>query len=89
VPPRTATPSPAPAPGGTWRIQFGAFGVIANADKAWNQVRSRPELAGHPRINLTAGGMTKVQAGGYSETAARAACVRLASANLPCIAVRN
>lgn len=92
-PPVVATsappPAPTPAAGGAWRLQFGAFGVAANADALWGKLKGRPELAGHPRINVPAGAVTKLQAGGYSEAAARAACARLAAAGLPCIAVRN
>ena len=36
--------------GGKWRVQLGAFGVAGNAEAMWNRVRSRPEIAGHPRL---------------------------------------
>ncbi len=75
---------------GVWRVQLGAFGVSANADAMWNKVRSRPELAGHPRINATAGKVIKLQAGGFaSQEAARTACSRLADAGVSCLAVRS
>ncbi len=84
-------PAPAPAPAmaasGTWRIQLGAFGVAANADAQWAKVRGRPELAGHPRLNVKAGAVTKLQAGGYSQAGAQAACVRLKAAGIVCAAV--
>lgn len=87
------TPMPAPAPipaaGGTWRIQFGAFGVAANADALWAKVKARPEVTGHPRINVPLGSVTKLQAGGYSEDGARAACSKLSAAGLTCAPVRN
>ena len=71
-------------------MQLGAFGVAANADAMWNRVRSRPELAGHPRLNVRAGAVTKLQAGGFaSEQAARAACGSLSGGGITCIAVRN
>ncbi len=86
-PPRAATVAPASGP---WRIQLGAFGVAANADAAWNRVKARPELAGHPRINARAGNVIRLQAGGFaSEAAAKAACTRLTAAGSACIAVRN
>lgn len=93
-PPLAAVPPPPPpvvptVPAGGWRLQFGAFGVAANANALWAQLKARPELAGHPRINVPAGAVTKLQAGGFSETTARAACVRLIIARLPCIAVKN
>jgi uncharacterized protein len=92
-PPVTASATPLPTPvvasaSGPWRIQLGAFGVAANADAAWKRAMS--QLAGHPRINVRAGAVTKVQAGGFaSEAAARATCAKLTSAGNTCIAVRN
>ncbi len=92
APPRPA-PTPAPQPAaasGPWRVQLGAFGVAANADAMWNRVRSRPELAGHPRLNVRAGAVTKLQAGGFAtQQAAQAACGRLNGGGITCIAVRN
>ena len=97
APPTSVRPQPAgpPAPvvrppvadaSGAWRVQLGAFGVAANADALWNRVRSRPELAGHPRLNVGAGGVTKLQAGGFaSREAAQAACSRLAAAGFACV----
>ncbi len=93
-PRQSATPPPAPrlvtpATGGSWRIQLGAFGVTSNADALWAKVRSRPEVAGHVRINIQAGAVTKLQAGGYSEEGARAACRSLSSTGLVCAPVRS
>ena len=86
--PAPAPPAaPVPAASGTWRIQLGAFGVAANADAQWAKVRSRPELAGHPRLNVKAGAVTKLQAGGYSQAAAQAACAKLKAAGITCAAV--
>ncbi len=93
VPALVAAPAPRPpAPavasaGGSWRIQLGAFGVASNADAMWAQVRSRPELAGHARLNVKAGAVTKLQAGGYSQAAAQAACSKLKAAGITCAAV--
>ncbi len=85
-----AAPPAAAEATGQWRVQLGAFGVLANADALWNRLKARPELAGKPRINVKAGAVTKLQAGGFaSETAARAACAKLTAAGQTCIAVRN
>ena len=106
VRPVAVTPAPAPAPraapapnvtppaaaaaSGPWRVQLGAFGVASNADALWNRVRQRPELAGKPRLNIRAGSVIKLQAGGFaSQQAAQAACTRLSAAGLTCLAVRN
>ena len=93
VPPLRPAPASSPAPaaaGGSWRIQLGAFGVAANADAMWNRVRSRPELAGHQRVDVRAGAVIKLQAGGFaSEAAARSSCTRLVAGGILCVAVRN
>ncbi|MEQ1497337.1 MAG: SPOR domain-containing protein [Novosphingobium sp.] len=86
--PRTAAP-PATASSGTWRIQLGAFGLASNADALWGKVRNRPEVAGHPRLNVKSGAVTKLQASGYSQAAAQAACSRLKAAGFTCVAVPN
>ena len=87
--PRTPSPAPASA-GGAWRVQLGAFGVANNADAMWDRVKGRPEIAGHARLLIPAGRVTKLQAGGYaSQAAAQAACARLSAAGIACLAVQN
>lgn len=92
-----ATPAPASAPvsqsapkaSGTWRIQLGAFGQKANADALWNKVRARPELAGHARLDAGGGGVTRLQAGGFtSEAAAGKACAALKAGGTACLVVK-
>jgi TPR repeat protein len=92
--PVRAAPAPAPAPAaaasGPWRIQLGAFGQPANADALWNRLKSNPALAGKPRLNVKAGAVTKLQAGGFAnEAAARAACQKLSASGQTCIAVKG
>jgi len=89
APKPVAAPAPVPASHGTWRIQFGAFGVPANADAMWARVRGLPEVAGHARADVKSGAVTRVIAGGYSEEGARAACRKLSSAGVTCIVVGN
>jgi uncharacterized protein len=85
-----AAPSPDPAATGPWRIQLGAFGVAANADAMWARVKARPELAGHPRLNVKAGAVVKLQAGGFaSQAAAQAACAKLQAVGYTCLAVKG
>lgn len=100
---QTAAPRPAPAPvpaaaatsakspaSGPWRVQLGAFGVAANADALWSRVKGRPELAGHPRANVKAGAVTKLQATGFaSREAASRACAGLTAAGLTCLPVQD
>mgnify|MGYP001170181030 CR=1 FL=1 len=88
--PKPPVPRPAPAPvaTGKWRVQLGAYGQMSNADGMWNRVKGRPELAGHPRLNVKAGAVTKLQAGGFaSQAAAQAACSKLKAAGFECAAV--
>jgi cell division septation protein DedD len=83
-------PAPAPRPavatasGGSWRVQLGAFGQKANADALWAKLRSRPEIAGHPRIDAGTG-VARLLAGGYSEAEANRACAGLKAAGLSCL----
>lgn len=78
------------AASGAWRVQLGAFGQPGNADALWNRLKGRPELAGRPRLNVKAGAVVKLQAGGFaSQSAAQDACRRLAAIGQTCIAVRN
>jgi len=87
VPPRATPPASASGP---WRIQLGAFGHAANAEALWSRLRSRPELAGHPRITVRTGALTRLQAGGFaSRTAAKSACGRLIAAGYACVATLN
>ena len=93
IAPRPAPPRPAPAAasssGGDWRVQLGAFGVPGNAEAMWNRVKNRPEVSGNGKLLVRAGAVTKLQAGGYSQGAAQAACSRLSAAGIACLAVRN
>ncbi|MBB4859901.1 cell division protein FtsN [Novosphingobium chloroacetimidivorans] len=85
-----AMPSPAPNASGAWRVQLGAFGVAGNAEALWVRVRGRPELAGHGKLLVPAGRVTKLQAGGFTSQAdAAAACARLKSAGFTCLATRD
>lgn len=77
------------AKNGTWRIQLGAFGQVANANALWNRIKDRPEVAGHPRIDVRVGSVSKLQAGGYSKSAAQAVCGNLQAAGFVCVAVPN
>ncbi|MEO6717194.1 MAG: SPOR domain-containing protein [Novosphingobium sp.] len=90
VPPRFAVPMPPSATSGAWRVQFGAFGVTANAEAMWDRLKGRAELAGHTKLLVPAGAVRKLQAGGFAnQTAARSACARLSVAGFTCLVVSN
>ena len=88
---RTATvASPTPRANGPWRVQLGAFSVRSNADGLWSRLSARPELEGHAKVLVSAGRVTKLQAGGFaSQAQAEAACNRLKSAGHDCLVTRN
>lgn len=88
--PAKPAPAPAPAATGNWRVQLGAFGVPGNADALWAKVSGRSELAGHRRINVPAGKVTKLQAGGFaSQSAAASACTALIRAGYTCLPAQD
>jgi cell division septation protein DedD len=88
--PAPVKPVPARPASGVWRVQLGAFGVPGNAEGLWNRVKNRPELAGHAKLFVPEGRLTKVQAGGFASQAdAQAACRRLSAAGFICIPARN
>lgn len=96
--PAQAKPASAPLPAvektprpatGAFRIQLGAFAQKSNADSLWARVRGRPEMAGHPRIDLAQGAVTRVLAGGFaSQAEASRACAALKGAGVDCITLK-
>ncbi|HEX8513052.1 MAG TPA: SPOR domain-containing protein [Allosphingosinicella sp.] len=66
-PPAPRRPVPAPAvaaAGGRWRVQLGAFGSAANAQRAWASLKSRVRVLGSMQPNyVAAGAVTRLQAG--------------------------
>ena len=86
---RPASAAPAAAEG-KWRVQLGAFGVAGNADRLWNQVSGRAELAGHAKALVRAGSVTKLQATGFASRAdASRACTLLKQAGHDCLVTDN
>ncbi|MBH5323424.1 SPOR domain-containing protein [Erythrobacter sp. JGD-13] len=93
---RPAAPAPeiaAPArdlTSGPWRVQLGAFGVAGNAQRLWNRLSSRPEIAGRERLLISTGRVTRLQAGGYAtRDEAQRACNSLRSAGVDCLVRRD
>ena len=102
IPPRPVAPRPAPPPPavarppapaphatGNWRIQLGAFSQRGNADALWSRVKARPGVAGHPRIDIPSGGVTRLLAGGYAGQAdAERACDGLKAGGIACLVIK-
>ncbi|MGZ5795100.1 MAG: SPOR domain-containing protein [Croceibacterium sp.] len=87
--PRRAVAASAAPSSGLWRVQLGAFSVRGNADKMWSQVSGRSELAGKTRLAISAGAVTKLQAGGFaSRDDAEAACRSLQHSGHDCLVTR-
>lgn len=89
---RAAPPKPAsaaPASGGPWKLQLGAFAIAANADKAWAQASGKAALSGKTRQTVAAGRLTRLLASGWpSAGAAQAACASLKAAGHSCMVTR-
>lgn len=82
--------TPASGSTGPWRVQLGAFGVPGNAERLWQRVSVRPEVAGRERLFLPTGRVTRVQAAGYATQAeAQTACNSLKRAGFECLVTRN
>lgn len=93
APPPAARPVARPAPersgDGPWRVQLGAFGQPGNADALWAKVRGRAELSGKTRFKIAAGGVTRLQAGGFANQAeADHACAALKAGGFACLPIR-
>jgi TPR repeat protein len=88
-PAKPAKPATAVTASGPWRVQLGAFSVRGNADKLWARLSGRSEIAGHPKLSIAAGAITKLQAGGFaSRDAAESACRSLNRSGQECLVTR-
>jgi cell division septation protein DedD len=89
APVRPAPVKVAAAADGAWRIQLGAFGNEANAQKLWNSLENRvSELASLQPYLKAAGNVTRLQAGPFaSRSAAEAMCSKVKASGQACIAV--
>ncbi len=77
----------APVPkAGKWRVQLGAFGVAANADRLWSQLSNNAALAGTKKTLLPSGKVTRLIASGFgSEADAARACAALKQQGHACL----
>ena len=84
---RSASASaPAPRKAGSWRVQLGAFGVAANADRLWRQIGGQGALAGTRKVLVPSGNITRLMAIGFgSEAEASRACAALKREGKACV----
>jgi cell division septation protein DedD len=81
-----SAPALAPRTGGKWRVQLGAFGVAANADRMWSQLAGNPALVGTKKSLIPSGRVTRLLATGFaSEAEAGRACARLKQQGQACL----
>jgi uncharacterized protein len=88
APKPVAASAPPPRTGGKWRVQLGAFGVSANADRMWSQLARNPALAGTKKSLIPSGRVTRLLATGFAnEAEASRACARLKQQGQACLVV--
>ena len=95
APVKATGPAPRPAPpasvaaGGRWRVQLGAFGSAANAQRAWAGLRGKVGAFGSLQPNyVAAGAVTRLQAGPLaSRAAADRVCAAARAAGAACFPV--
>jgi uncharacterized protein len=87
--PRRQAPAPAAAAGGRWRVQLGAFGNSANAQRAWAGLRGKVGAFGSLQpAYVAAGPVTRLQAGPLaSRAAADRVCAAAKAAGSACFPV--
>lgn len=87
-----ATPPPAARPVSTatggWKVQLGAYGSQAGAQKAWGDASRNGALSGKSPDYIPVGALTRLRAGPFSGKAeANQACQALQKAGLNCFPV--
>lgn len=88
APKPVAASAPPPRTGGKWRVQLGAFGVSANAERMWSQLARNPALAGTKKSLIPSGRVTRLLATGFAnEAEASRACARLKQQGQACLVV--
>ena len=86
APPTAPVRSSPAARAGNWKVQLGAFGVRANADRLWSKLAGTSALAGTTKVLATSGNVTRLQAKGFNSRAeAQAACDALSRQGHSCM----
>jgi len=85
---RFVGPVPDEAIAGRWRVQLGAFAVVANAEKLWRTLADHPALVGTRKALVPGKRLTRLHAVGFtSAAAAQAACDALLQEGQACLVV--
>lgn len=90
APPKPAArPAPTPTGGdGGWRVQVGAYGDPAAADKVWDGIARKAPGLGLRSFLVKAGAVTRLQAGPLASRAdANKACARIKASGADCFPV--
>ncbi len=90
--PLPAAPTPAAKPtstgSGGWKVQLGAYGSQAGAQKAWSDASRNGALSGKSPDYIPVGALTRLRAGPFGgKTEANQACQALQKAGLNCFPV--
>ncbi|MEP0191723.1 MAG: SPOR domain-containing protein [Erythrobacter sp.] len=87
--PTSSRPAANPSRSGNWKVQLGAFGVRANADRLWSKVSSTNALSGTSKVLVPAGRVVRLQAKGFNSRAeAQSACNALKRQGQGCIVAK-
>ncbi len=87
--PATSRPAAVASRSGSWKVQLGAFGVRANADRLWSKLSRTSALSGTTKVLVPTGRVTRLLASGFNSRAeAQSACASLKRQGQGCI-VKN
>jgi len=88
APPPPPVAKPASSGSGGWKVQLGAYGSQAGAQKAWDSASKNGALGGKSPDYIPVGALTRLRAGPFSGKAeANQACQALQKAGLNCFPV--
>jgi len=82
------TAAPTPSSGSAWKVQLGAYGSEAGAQKAWGDISKNSVVRGKSPDYIPVGALTRLRAGPFPGKAeANSACQALVKAGFNCFPV--
>jgi uncharacterized protein len=88
APPPAHVAKPAPSSSGGWKVQLGAYGSQAGAQKAWGDASKNGALSGKSPDYIPVGALTRLRVGPFGgKTEANQACQALQKAGFNCFPV--